>query len=416
MSNFKFNSNRLKSNLRELAKIGTIEGKHGINRVSFTTEDMAGRKFLQSYMGNIGLETKIDGVGNVWGRWSIENSKQEISPAVIIGSHLDTVPEGGEYDGALGVLVGLEIVQSLKEQGFKPKNLIEVLATSDEEGSFGGMLGSQSLAAVIDQEWLETAQNQNGTTLKEAMHSCGFDYKNALTNCRSSETVKAFLELHIEQGPVLDNKKISVGIVNAISGCAVWKISFVGLANHSGTTPMDMRSDAYIGAAKFACAIQKIISDVGSNESRLTVGQIELSPNFPHTIPGQAVFSLVIRDIDLNVMQILANQCRSILKEIANSHSLKLSIDEVSWLDPAPCDPNIIKILQKEAQLANIEYITMSSGGGHDCQFMSFIAPSGLIFVPSKDGISHSSEEFTEWKDIEVGCQLLLNSVVRLSS
>lgn len=416
MSSYTLNIKRMRANLSELSKIGKIEGKAGINRVSFSEQDMAGREFLRQYMENIGLESHMDGVGNVWGRWLPGQAQKEKLPSVIIGSHLDTVPQGGEFDGALGVLAGLEVVESLKEQGFQTKLPLEILATSEEEGCFGGMLGSQSLAGVVDKNWLETAQNQEGVSLKDAMKRHGLDYKDALSNTRPSETVKTFLELHIEQGPVLEQKKLSVGIVNAISGCAVWKICFEGRADHSGTTPMDMRADAFVGAAGFSCAIPDIIRAVGTQESRLTIGKIEILPNYPHTIPKQASCSLVLRDINETVMEKLADQCRSTLKKLADEHELSLSIEEISWLSPVSCSAEIVKLLQEEADKEKIDHIVMSSGAGHDCQFMANIAPAGLIFVPSKDGISHSQYEQTDWKDIEIGCRLLQSATIKLCS
>lgn len=416
MSQHNLNMKRLRSNLSDLSDIGRVEGKAGINRVSFSAQDMAGRNYLLQYMREIGLEAQMDGVGNVWGIWSPVPAKKKNLPSVIIGSHLDTVPQGGEFDGTIGVLAGLEIVQSLREQGFQPKYPLEILATSEEEGSFGGMLGCQSLAGLVDKNWLESARNQQGISLKDAMMQQGLDYKDALTNARPSESVKAFLELHVEQGPVLEQKKLSVGIVNSISGCAVWKIVFEGCADHSGTTPMDMRSDAFVGVSEFSCSIPKIINAVGTQESRLTIGKVALFPNYPHTIPGTATFSLVLRDVDETIMEMLADKCRSTLKLLAKEHKLSLSIEEISWISPVQCSIEIVELLKDEADKAKIEHIVMSSGAGHDCQFMASIAPAGLIFVPSKDGISHSPHEYTDWKDIETGCRLLYSAAITLCS
>ncbi|RED45816.1 Zn-dependent hydrolase [Aestuariispira insulae] len=407
---FHVNVDRLRDDLDGLNTFGCIAETGGISRTSFSDADMEGRRWLMAEMEKAGLSTRMDAVGNVFGLWPASNA-----PVVMTGSHLDTVPNGGRFDGTLGVLAGLEAVRSLKEQGFSPRFPIEILATSEEEGRFGGMLGSQALAGAIDPDWLETTQDDSGTLLKDAMAQHGLDARQAL-QLKYQTPIRAFIELHIEQGPVLDRKNIPVGIVEGISGCANYSITLSGRSNHAGTTPMDMRADAFAGLAEFASAIPQIIEQAGSDQSRLTIGQVELKPNYPHTIPGRATFTLILRDMEENIMTTLAEICAGRLSDIARHHDLQLDIRQVSWLSPVPCNPDIQRLLADEADHLSLGSLTMPSGAGHDCQFMANLAPSGMIFVPSINGVSHSPLEDTNWRDIEAGARLLANALARLAS
>lgn len=408
---FQINEARLRATLDAASAFGRTDDGKGVCRPSFSDADMAARHWLISELEASGLDAWMDPVGNVFGRW---NAGQ--GPAVIIGSHLDSVPDGGRLDGTLGVLAGLECIRSLQDQGFEPKCPIEVLATSEEEGRFGGMLGSQALAGLVSQQWLQNAKDDSGTSLRDAMARHGLEAADALIIKRAPSTVRAFLELHIEQGPVLDEKKIPVGVVTGISGCANWSLTLTGLANHAGTTPMDMRADAFAGLADFASTIPQIIEEYGTDQSRLTIGKVDITPNFPHTVPGEAQCSLILRDMDENIMRALADACWARLEATANAHKLQWDIQLQSWLPPAPCDNTMINLLKKQAESLGIPTMTMPSGAGHDTQSMAQLTAAGLLFVPSINGISHSTEEDTDWADINKGCTVLLNTVAALAS
>ena len=401
------NLQRLREEMTALSGIGRVEGIPGINRPGFSDADMEARSFMAARMKAAGLQVSMDAVGNLSGLWNTGSG-----PAVMVGSHLDTVPMGGFFDGALGVAAALECVRTLMEAGTAPPCPIEVIATAEEEGRFGGMLGAQALAGAIDDAWFRSAHDESGVTLVDAMRAQGLDPDRAATAARDPNDIKAFVELHIEQGPVLEAEGIPIGIVEAISGVFKWSVTLTGVANHAGTTPMDLRKDALIGLATFACAISEIIATAGTDQSRVTIGAVELKPNHPHTVPGRATFTLIGRDADAAVMARLAEEARARLHAIAADAGLGLAIEEQSWLDPKPCDPGIVAAIRRQAEALALPYRLMSSGAGHDTQFMAELTRAGLIFVPSVGGISHAPEEDTAWPDVEAGANLLLHTLI----
>lgn len=401
---------RLEERLAAVNRHGTLPGLAGINRMSFSEADMAARRMLMDEMSALGLTAKMDAVGNVIGRWEVGSG-----PAVLVGSHLDSVPHGGELDGVLGVVAALECVQTLMESGYVPDTPIEVIATSEEEGRFGGMLGAQAMTGSVDPGWFRSAMDDTGILLTDALKEAGFDPDAVSAAARDPADVAAFLELHIEQGPVLDRSGKSVGIVEGISGVFNWAVSLRGESNHAGTTPMHLRRDSFRGLADFTVQIPSIIESVGTPASRLTVGKVDLDPNFPHTVPGGTDFILIGRDMDLSVMEALANTCRDRLSAAAAAHNLEIDIHEASWLPPTPCNPDIIDAFKRQADEMHLDAMLMPSGAGHDTQTFAPFTKAGMIFVPSTGGISHAPEEHTNWDDVEIGCNLLLRTIVDIA-
>jgi len=402
---------RLKADLAAVNRIGTIEGLPGINRVSFSDPDMAGRRWLMQRMEQSGLEPRMDGVGNVFGRWEAGDG-----PAVLAGSHLDTVPCGGPFDGTLGVLAALEGVRAMKAAGIAPARPVEVVCTADEEGRFGGMLGSQAICGQVGPDWVAAAVDEDGVRLAEAMRAQGLDPDAAGSATRDPAEIAAFLELHVEQGPVLERAGETVGIVDVVSGVFNWTVRFGGAANHSGSTPMDMRRDAFRGLAAFGSAIDAILARAGTPEAKLTVGKAALSPNFPHTIAGEAAFSIIGRDVEEAAMRALATACREEIDRAAEHHGLGVAIHEQSWLAPVALDAGLAEMLREEAGRLGLAHRTMPSGGGHDAQTFAGVTRSGLIFVPSVGGISHAPEEWTHWDDVAHGAALLARGMARLAA
>ncbi len=402
---------RLRSDMLELARIGTVEGRPGINRPSFSKADMAGRRFFMERCRAAGLEARMDVVGNVLARWETGSGA-----AVMAGSHLDTVPEGGVFDGTLGTCAALEAVRVMRAAGIAPERPIEVVATADEEGRFGGMLGSEALAGRIDPLWLAGATDSEGVRLVDAMRAQGLAPERHAEAARDPASLHAFLELHIEQGPVLEAAGLEIGIATGVSGVFNWTVTFEGVANHSGTTPMHLRRDAFRGLAAFAERIDAIIEELGSDQARLTVGKVELLPNFPHTIPGSATFSIIGRDTTAEVMDEMAALCRRELDEAARSHGLGLAIREESRLEPVALAPDLVTLLEGCSQGLGHATTTLPSGAGHDAQTMAHVTRTGLIFVPSKGGISHAPEEETDWADVERGANVLLHGLLALAA
>tara|TARA_R100001086_G_scaffold229187_2_gene148969 strand:+ start:2298 stop:3581 length:1284 start_codon:yes stop_codon:yes gene_type:complete len=405
------NIKRIEDDIMAVAKFGGEGSDKGVFRQGFTKADMDARHWLKEQFEANNLATRIDGAGNVIGRYG-----PQTGPAVIIASHLDSVPAGGIFDGVLGVVAGLECLRVVAENDIQLDYAVEVIATSEEEGRFGGMLGAQALTGDLTLEWLEQAKDADGVYLKDAMQACGFDYRDAMHAHRRPEEIKAFLELHIEQGPVLDMTKIPIGIVSGISGVFKWKVKLIGKAGHAGTAPMDMRSDAFTGLVEFAHEIPRIIDEEGTDTSRITIGFVELKPGFPHTVPGAVDFTIVGRDLDGEKMRDLANACQRVLSTIARRNKLKFEYEEMSWLTPCYCSQNIIEVIEKHTRKREYAFMHMPSGAGHDVQFFTQITNAGLIFVPSLKGISHAPDEWTHWSDIERGGNLLLDCMIDLAT
>lgn len=405
------NIKRVEDDIYELAQFGYNLEDRGIYRQGFSAADWKARKWLLDYFKQHGLTSYIDGAGNVCGRYG-----EPDAPAVIIGSHIDSVPAGGMFDGSLGVIAGLECIRVIKEQNISVKHPIEIIATSEEEGRFGGMLGAQALTGALTLDWIENARDASGETLIEAMQSCGLDHHNVLHARREPKMIKAFIELHIEQGPVLETDNITIGVVEGISGVFKWLVKLIGKADHAGTAPMNMRSDAFMGVADFAHEIQRIIAENGTDKSRLTIGHVELKPGYAHTIPGEADFTLVGRDMSEEVMKELSVACRKTLSAIAQRNRLKFEYEQMSWLEPKACSIEIMQKIEKHAKKLNYSQQYMPSGAGHDAQFFTDITPTGMIFIPSVGGVSHAPDEWTHWIDVEKGCNVLANTVVELAN
>ena len=401
---------RIEADILEVARFGLQEAGRGIYRQGFGKADMEARKWLGRRFEELGMAHRMDGAGNVIGRFGPDDR-----PAILIGSHLDSVPAGGIFDGALGVVAGLEVVRTFIDNGIEPEFPIEVVGTSEEEGRFGGMLGAQAMTGHVTREWLETASDEHGYALKDAMAEAGLDALDALHAYRRPEEIRAFLELHIEQGPVLEAERKTIGVVEGISGVFKWNCRLIGKAGHAGTAPMNMRSDAFMGIADFAHEIQRIIDEEGSEKSRITIGHVALKPGFPHTVPGEADFTIVGRDLDEDIMRGLANACRRVLSAIARKHGLKFEYEEMSWLKPAFCDEALVSLIEGKAKALDYSYKVMPSGAGHDAQFFCDHTRAAMIFVPSVGGISHAPDEWTQWSDIERGTQLLFDTVLELA-
>lgn len=404
------NTARLQQDIETLASIGRHED-HGLYRMAFTDGDMEGRAWFRQQLEEAGLQVYEDGAANIHGRlnWS------EDLPAVVTGSHLDTVPGAGHLDGALGVLVGLECLRSIKEQNLPLRYPMEVISFTDEEGRFGGMVGSQSIAGQLTPESIHQAIDLDGVSLAEAMQERGYDAMHALHARYRPESIHAFLELHIEQGPILDQMGLSVGIVDAIAGLFKWEVSLIGTANHAGTTPMHMRNDAFQGLAEFSNEIQRILEENGSARSVATIGRVDIKPGAPNVVPGRVEFSLEARDTDEHTLEDLQHAFRKALSAIARRRNLMFEFKILSEIAPVKCDLGLVRDLEEMARQLNQEPLVMASGAAHDTQMMARIARAAMVFVPSKGGRSHSAAEWTELVDIERGANVMLNALYKIA-
>jgi len=401
----------LRNDIETLSAIGREED-HGIYRMALSEADLAGRTWFEKRVREAGLEFHRDEAANLFGRLGPVGEK----PSIMIGSHLDTVPGGGYLDGALGVLTGLACLRDIKAAGIEPAYPLEVAAFTDEEGRFGGMFGSQSLCGEMTPQRIREAVDLDGVRLEEAMAAIGLDAMDALRARRGPETLKGYVELHIEQGPVLDSMGLSAAVVSSITGLFKWSVTLEGRADHGGTTPIPMRRDAFNGLAEIANEIPRILEEHGGEHSVATIGKVDLYPGSANTVPGLVKFSLDVRDTDPEILADLANAFRRALSAIARRRQLMFSFQVLSEIEPAACDPEIMSVISKEAEAMGLPVHTMPSGAAHDAQTMSRITPVGMIFVPSKEGRSHSFAEWTHWDDIEVGANLTLRTLLRLAN
>ena len=403
------NLERVKQDLYDLGRFGYNPEDQGIYRQGFSDEDMKARQWLMEKMTALNLQVRMDGAGNVCARHGEPDQK-----TLLIGSHLDSVPAGGMFDGVLGVIAGLEVIRVIQENNIPLQHAIEVIGTSEEEGRFGGMLGAQALTGALKLDWLERAKDSTGVMLRDAMAQCQLPYHLAMEAARDPEDLVGFMELHIEQGPVLEQTNNTIGVVEGISGVFKWLIKFIGKADHAGTAPMNLRSDAFMGVADFAHEISRIIDEEGTEKTRLTIGSLQLKPGFAHTVPGEVDFTLVGRDMSEEVMHNIADACRKVCSSIARRHKLMFEYEQMSWLAPKPCTPEIVELLEKHSKALGYKTLVMPSGAGHDSQFFTDITPTGLIFIPSVGGVSHAPDEWSHWHDVEKGCNVLLNSTLEL--
>ncbi|MCB1169119.1 MAG: Zn-dependent hydrolase [Leptospiraceae bacterium] len=405
----KINFDRLRNNIEEISRIGRSQD-HGIYRQAFTENDLQARNWLSEKIEQAGLELEIDGAANIHGYLG-DRSK----PSVVIGSHIDSVPAAGPLDGTLGVLTGLECLQRLREDGYSLDYPLELVSFSDEEGRFGGLLGSQSFVGDINPQKIHNARDLNGVSLTDAMKACGYEAMKALDARRNPRSVRSYLELHIEQGPVLDSLDVPVGVVSHITGLFKWSIRLLGRPDHAGTTPMNMRADALAGLSEFSMEIPRILEENGSDRSVATIGKVDLFPGTANTVPGRVEFSLDCRDTDPAVLQDLMAAFRKALSAIARRRDLMFEFDVLSEVDPVACDDSIQSMIQKASETLGAQTHAMPSGAAHDAQIVARIAPVGMIFVPSKAGRSHSSAEWTDWEDIETGANVALHTLMQMT-
>ncbi len=415
--NIQINKRRLLRDLNAVSRIGI--GDHGsVTRLVFSIKELRGRQFLIHQMRQIGLQIHIDRIGNIFGRLDGANAK---APALLVGSHLDTVLHGGKFDGTMGVIAALEAVRTLKEQKLVLQSPVEVVCFVGEESSrFGySTLGSSLVAGEIRAKDLAHAADSQGTKLEDILTSMGIYRKNLRSMRRDPSTIKAYLELHIEQGPILEAKKKSIGIVTSIAAPTRFRVVLTGQADHSGTTPMEMRKDALVAASEFIVALEKICHRYSRMEKGRvvgTVGAIKIEPGVINAIPGKAELSVDIRSITAEAKKRVVRLVQAQIREIAQRRKIQVKILPLREEDPVPLDKGLIHLLKECCEMKNIAYEIMPSGAGHDAMQMAKVTPAGMLFIPSRRGISHSPLEWSEPENICLGAQLLLDSVIRVAN
>ncbi|MCB8817811.1 Zn-dependent hydrolase [Desulfosporosinus shakirovi] len=404
------NADRLWKNIVDLGDIGK-NPDGGITRLAFTKEDRQAIKRVEALMKEAGLAVHEDEVGNLIGRKEGEDPN---APAVLIGSHLDSVFNGGIFDGSLGVLAGIEVLQSMKENRIGTKHPIEVYAFRDEEGcrfNFS-LLGSRGMSGTLKSENLEYRDNE-GISLAEAMKSCGMNPEEFFKASRRPDEIKAYLELHVEQGKVLECENLQVGVVTGIASSLRLMVTVTGKADHAGATPMNLRFDALTAAAQIIGVVEK---ETRATKSAVgTVGQIHAYPGGINIIPGRVEFTVDLRDVSIKVAQQLEKNILSQAEDICTQRGLKLEVDFLQRVPPAPCSPEIIDTIAESCRELGIKELHLPSGAGHDAMQVVNLCPIGMIFVRSQNGISHHPAEWSTPEDCTAGAKVLYQTVLKLA-
>ena len=403
------NSQRLSSTLEALGRIG--ETPEGMRRMAFSPADVEGRSYVVELMNQVGLNVRVDPAGNIIGR---RRGQDERLPALGMGSHVDTVPNGGKYDGALGTLAAIEAVRTLDDLGLATRHPVEVLVFTNEEGTgFNRWLfGSRAMAGLWEPAD-HNAVDGEGVGVADSLKAIGGDLSRIGEARRQRGELHAYLELHIEQGPVLITEGIPVGIVSGITGRVSFHVTVNGMANHAGTTPMGARRDALLAASRLTLAVNAIATE--EETCRVgTVGTVAVKPNAVNVIPGQVELGVEFRDTDMGRLSDAERRFGEVSREISGATSTEVDIRRLEWGLSCPIGARIQDVVAESARRLGLASRTLPSGAGHDAQAMAAITESGMIFVPSVAGISHAPEEYTSPQDCANGANVLLNALLLL--
>ena len=401
------NGERLLQRLRDLAEIGPIPGG-GSNRLALTDADKAGRDLVVTWMRDLGLAVSIDTIGNVVG---VQTDMGE-GPPVMMGSHIDTVATGGKYDGNLGVLAALEVIESAIAQGIPLDRPLAAAFFTNEEGSRfpPDMMGSLCYTGGLTVEEAMSATDADGMTVGEEL--ARIRYSGPMP-C-PGPAPHAFVELHIEQGPVLEREAVRIGAVSSVQGISWTEVNITGQSNHAGTTPMSMRRDAGLAAGEIVVAVRRIAKEMGGTQVG-TVGALRLHPDLVNVVAARARLIVDLRNTDDEDLQTAERRLLAELKQIAAAEDVDIDTKWVARFEPVVFDPRVVSLVESTAESLGLSVQRMPSGAGHDAQILAEVCPAGMVFVPSVKGISHNPAEHTEPDDLVAGANVLLNTVVALA-
>ncbi|WNB91729.1 M20 family metallo-hydrolase [Bacillus sp. NEB1478] len=403
---------RIAERLNEISKIGLTED-NGSNRIGFSKEERMAKELVKSWMENAGLKVKEDGAGNIFGRLEGDNPNS----TVLSGSHVDSVPNGGHFDGPLGVIAALEVVEAWNAAGYKPKRSYEVVIFSDEEGSRfnGGLRGSRAFCGELDMKEEEQKKDSNGDPFQKVIESDGLTLQSFMNTKRDLKKIKAFVEIHIEQGKILEKQNVPVGIVSGIAGPSWLRITFHGESGHAGNTPMNDRSDALIAASDFIGHVSLLPQQV-SRTAVATVGKLHVYPNGVNVISEKVELYVDIRDIQQHTLDSLTDLIKRKAVEIGDLHKIKVDFEQTLNVSPVPIDETMQNILIENVKKLGIKPVLLPSGAAHDTMVLGRNVPSAMIFVRSKNGISHSPKEWTTLDDCVQAIHVLKSAIESLVS
>jgi N-carbamoyl-L-amino-acid hydrolase len=401
------NGERLLASLQELGRIGALAGG-GVCRLALTDEDRLGRDWVMARMKALGMAVAVDGIGNVVGTYAGTRS----GPPVMTGSHIDTVRTGGLYDGNYGVLAGLEVVQALKDAGIRTEKPIAVAFFTNEEGArfAPDMMGSLVFQGDLALEDALRVKGIDGSTVGENLQRIGYCGAAPVGSTR----VDSYVELHIEQGPVLDLEGVAIGAVEGVQGISWTRFALAGVSNHAGTTPMRMRRDAGLPAARIACFARDLARELGGNQVA-TVGSMNFLPNLVNVIPNRVSFTVDLRNTDEAVLAAAELRLWAFADEAARDEGVELKRESLARFEPVDFDPRLVDLVERTARDLGLSVRRLPSGAGHDAQMLARMCPAGMIFVPSVGGLSHNVREHTAPDDLVAGARVLLRVLLELA-
>ncbi|SLN57448.1 Zn-dependent hydrolase [Oceanibacterium hippocampi] len=405
MQNLQVDGDRLWQSLMEMAKIGATE-KGGVCRLALTDLDKAGRDLFVSWCKEAGCSVSVDKMGNIFAR---RPGRNEDMPPVMTGSHLDTQPTGGKFDGVYGVLAGLEVIRSLNDHRIETEAPVEVAVWTNEEGSrfAPAMVASGVFAGAFDLEYGLSRADLDGKTMGEELARIGYAGDREV----GGRPIKAFFEAHIEQGPILEAEEKTIGVVTGAQGQRWYEITLTGQEAHAGPTPMKVRKDALVGAARIVGEVNRI-GLAHQPYACATVGLMQVSPNSRNTIPGKVFFAVDFRHPDADTLAQMDSELRAFCDKVTAEIGVEMAFEQIWYSPPVAFDPDCVNAVRKGAKLAGFGHMDIVSGAGHDACYINRVAPTGMIFVPCENGISHNEVENATSADIAAGCNVLLHAVL----
>ncbi|RSD29061.1 Zn-dependent hydrolase [Mesobacillus subterraneus] len=400
---------RIEQHIDQISEYTATPGR-GTTRLTYSQEDLQARQYIKKKMNEYGLQVREDGFGNIFGK--LEGTLKD-APSVLIGSHFDSVPHGGSYDGPAGVVAALEVAGLFAKHNVTPKYPLEIVALVEEEGARfgGGLLGSRGMVGLLSEEDFNSLADKDGISTVEAMRKIGLDP--SLPKQRDPGTMKAFLELHIEQGPILEEKKIPIGVVEAIVGLTQLEVNVKGQAGHAGTTPMDRRADALVAASNMIGQLPGLAAEEGKG-TVITVGRLNVFPNGANVIPDEVVFSVDIRSGEEEHVLNAIEKTKALIQSFSGN-GIQSSIEQLLYIQPKELNAGIRTLLKEKSEALEIPYCSINSGAGHDAMVLSDYTEAGMLFIPSKNGLSHCPEEWSDSEDIARAVRIFYETALQLT-
>ena len=401
----RINRDRLQQRLDALATIGQLPDG-GVRRTAYSVEDLAARQWVMESMQTAGMTVSIDAAGNLIGRYD----GTQALPALATGSHIDTVPAGGRYDGALGVLAGIEVVATLNEFGQRLRHPIDVIVFTDEEGE---MIGSKAMAGTAKLTDPEHFRRLDGEAIKPCLQRIGGNWDALTTAQRTDQDIAAYLELHVEQGGVLESEQCQIGVVQGIVSLQRFQVAIVGRPNHAGTTPMPLRKDALYAASLLVAAVHDVAVDIPGDQVA-TVGLLNVVPNAPNIVPGRVELTIDMRDLSLDTLGQMVDVLKQRLQAIAASTGTQIELQPQHFVEPTLASPVVQAAIATVCADLQLTHYSMPSRAIHDAQEIGRFTAMGMIFVPSQAGVSHAEDEYTSPEQCAQGADVLLHTLLRL--